>query len=86
MYQKNITPEDILDLIQSSPAPLTKREIIAALGIKGEETRQLLKRQLRDLEKDGKIVKQPGQAYAIPDALPLSKSAQSIWMATFSAP
>ncbi len=70
MHQRNISPAEILDLLQSSPTPLTKREIIQALGLKGEETRQLIKRHLRDLEKDGKIVKQPGQAYAIPDALP----------------
>lgn len=70
MYQKNISPDDLLALIQNSPTPLTKREIIQALGVKGEETRQLVKRLLRDLEHDGKIVKQPGQAYAIPDALP----------------
>ena len=61
--------QDILDYLASSAAPLTKREIVRAFGIKGDD-RAILKTLLRDLEKAGDIVKQSGQAYSLPDALP----------------
>lgn len=64
------TRDSVLGFLSDSPTPLTKRELIQAFGLRGEEQRLLLKRLLRDMEKDGSIVKQPGQAYAIPDALP----------------
>lgn len=61
--------KDILSLLAASDKPLTKREIVSALGIKGDERRDM-KDALRELEAEGKIQKQPGQAYALPDALP----------------
>jgi ribonuclease R len=64
------TRDSVLGFLSDSPTPLTKRELIQAFGLKGEEQRVILKRLLRDMEADGAIVKQPGQAYAIPDALP----------------
>ena len=64
------TVPDILGFLTDSPTPLTKRELIQAFGLKGEEQRLLLKRLLKQMERDGEIVKLPGQAYAIPDALP----------------
>ena len=63
------SPADIIKYLTDSPTPLTKRELIAVFGLKGEEQRIALKRVLQDLEKSGDIIKQPGQAYAIPDAL-----------------
>jgi ribonuclease R len=66
----HLSPERIIQLIRDSPAPLTRRDIVQAFGIKGEEQRIVLKRVLKKLEDDGLIVKQPGQAYAIPDTLP----------------
>ena len=70
MKHKSLSGEDVLRLLSSSPAPLTKREMAQAFNLKGEEQRMILKVALRDLEKAGKIAKLPGQAYAIPDALP----------------
>lgn len=61
--------EDILDILAQSDKPLTKREIMRAFGIKGDDRRDV-KEQLRALEKDGKITRQPGQTYALPEALP----------------
>jgi ribonuclease R len=65
-----IPPKDeIVRLIAESATPLTKREIVRAFNIKGDG-RVLLKDLLRQLENDGAIVKQPGQAYAVPSGLP----------------
>ena len=59
----------ILKLIADSPKPLTKREIMRAFGIKGDDRRDI-KDALRELEDENKIVKQPGQTYALPEDLP----------------
>lgn len=64
-----LSPESILHFLAESPTPLTKREIARAFDIKGDG-RILLKDILRELEERGSIVKQPGQAYAVPKALP----------------
>ncbi len=61
--------DDILAYLKDSPQPLTKRDLVEAFGIRGDE-RIAFKRMLRDLEKEGAIVKQPGGEYAVPDALP----------------
>lgn len=59
----------VLRLIADSPTPLTKRQIVAAFGIQGDDRRDI-KDILRDLEAEGAIVKQPGQEYAVPRGLP----------------
>lgn len=58
----------ILKLIAESGQPLTKRDIMRAFGIKGDDRRDI-KEALRELEQEERIVKQPGQTYALPDDL-----------------
>ena len=65
-----LSANDILNHIQSSKHPLTKREIARAFNVKGGENRVALKQILRSLEKDGVIVKQAGGAYSAPEGLP----------------
>jgi ribonuclease R len=69
MKHDPLSPESILHFLAESPTPLTKREIARAFDIQGDG-RILLKDILRELEERGSIVKQPGQAYAVPKALP----------------
>ncbi|MGH1397956.1 MAG: ribonuclease R [Alphaproteobacteria bacterium] len=61
---------EILKFIQSSPNPVTKREVAKAFGIKGGENRVAMKQILKHLEKDGVILKQAGGVYSVPDGLP----------------
>lgn len=61
--------DEILKHLSVSSEPLTKREIARVFGIKGDD-RRILKQYLRQLEEDGKIVKNPGQTYSVPDSLP----------------
>ena len=65
-----LSREQIFEFIQSSPKPVTKREVARAFGIKGGENRVALKQILKILVKDGSVSKQPGGAYAAPDGLP----------------
>ncbi len=59
----------ILRLIADSPSPLSKRDIVEAFGIRGDDRRDV-KDILRELTNSGEIVRLPGQEYAIPKGLP----------------
>ncbi len=61
---------EVLEFIRASSTAVTKREVARAFGIKGGDRRVALKQILRQLEKDGLIVKQPGGAFSIRDGLP----------------
>ena len=61
--------DEVLKYITESRQPLTKREIVRAFDVKGDD-RRILKQYLRQLEEDGKIVKGQGQAYSAPNSLP----------------
>ena len=69
MERININKDLILQLIAKSARPLSKRDIVDALGIKGDDRRDV-KEMLRALEADGAIVKLRGQDYTIPKGLP----------------
>lgn len=69
MKDLSFSSDDILRFLADSPTPLTKREIARAFDIKGDG-RIILKDMLRELEDRGAIIKQAGQAYTIPKALP----------------
>ncbi len=70
MNPAHLSPDHVIELIRNSPVPLTRRDMIQAFGLRGEEQRIILKRLLKTLEDDRMIVKQAGQTYALPDALP----------------
>ena len=59
--------DKIFEFINTSPAPVTKRAIAKAFGIKGGENRVALKQILKSLIKDGAITKQPGGLYGAQD-------------------
>ncbi len=67
--------DDVLRLLADSPQPMTKREIVRAFGIKGDDRRDL-KDLLRGLEGDGAIIKHLGGAYSVPAGLPSVTVAQ----------
>lgn len=64
-----ITEDDILDFLSECPKPQTKRDLVKAFDIKGDD-RIPFKKMLKTLESDGRITKEAGGKYAMPDALP----------------
>ncbi|MCB1531855.1 MAG: ribonuclease R [Alphaproteobacteria bacterium] len=60
---------DILEFIQSSPTPVTKRDIASAFRLKGSGPRVAMKKILKELYNEGAIIKQGG-TYTIPEGLP----------------
>lgn len=61
---------DILAILETAPAPLTKRDIARSLGITGSGPRVALKKVLRTLETEGTVIKHPGGGYTVAQGLP----------------
>jgi ribonuclease R len=61
---------EILSFIQSSPAPVTNRDIARAFRLKGSAPRIELKKYLKQLEQDGAIAKTAGGGWSVQDGLP----------------
>lgn len=61
--------DTILKLIAEASRPISKRDIVQAFSVKGDDRREI-KDILRDLEADGLIVKTRGQEYTVPKGLP----------------
>lgn len=66
----NFSPDSVLGVLRESPQALSKREIARALNIKGGPDRIELKQALKELERSGQIIKQPGGDYSLPLGLP----------------
>jgi ribonuclease R len=62
-------PEEILDFIRKSPAPVGKREIARAVGI-GAAGRHALNRALAALEEDGRIGRAANRRYTAGNDMP----------------
>jgi ribonuclease R len=61
--------DEVYKYIAESDNPQSKRDVVKAFQIKGDD-RRLIKQYLRQLEQDGKIVKQGKDGYSLPNALP----------------
>lgn len=73
MPNPHFTPpplEDILNFIAENDAPVTKREIVSAFYLKGQEPRRWLKQALKELCAEGHVVRVRGKAYKLPARLP----------------
>lgn len=62
------THQELLDYIKAIKEPVSKRDMIKAFRIKGDDRRPF-KALLSQLEKSGQITRQPGQMYTAPEGL-----------------
>ncbi len=60
---------DILNFIQTSPKPVTKREVSDAFDVKGTDARIEFKNIMRELVAEGAVIKHPGGTYGQQEAL-----------------
>lgn len=63
------TLDEVYNHISVSSEPQSKREIVRIFNIKGDD-RRIIKQYLRQLEADGKIIKQGKDGFSVPGALP----------------
>lgn len=62
--------DSVLKLLEQFGVAMTKRDLISAFHLKGEESRIEFKKLLKEMEQDGLIIKDFGKSYKVADALP----------------
>lgn len=62
--------ETILRTLTKIGVAVSRRDLIDAFNIQGENLRLTFKQTLKDMEDEGLLVREGGQSYRIPDALP----------------
>jgi ribonuclease R len=62
---------DILDLLEDRGRPLKRREIVERLGVINEISREILRRRLKAMVRDGQLIKNRRGAYGLPAKMDL---------------
>jgi len=63
--------QTIIDLLEDHGKPLQRREIVARLNVKSEDSREILRRRLKAMLRDGQLVKNRRNAYGLPAKMDL---------------
>jgi ribonuclease R len=61
----------ILDLLEDHGRPLQRRDIVERMGVDSEDSREILRRRLKAMVRDGQLVKNRRGAYGIPARMDL---------------
>jgi ribonuclease R len=61
----------ILELLETHGKPLQRKDIVARLGVKSEDSREILRRRLKAMLRDGQLVKNRRNAYGLPAKMDL---------------
>jgi ribonuclease R len=61
----------ILDLLEDHGRPLQRRDIVERLGVDEDTSREILRRRLKAMVRDGQLVKNRRGAYGIPARMDL---------------
>ena len=57
---------EILDLLEDHGRPLQRRDIVERLDVVGDDSREILRRRLKAMVRDGQLVKNRRNAYGLP--------------------
>jgi ribonuclease R len=63
--------KDILSLLEDSGRPLQRRDIVDRLNVVSDDSREILRRRLRAMERDGQLIKNRRNAYGLPARMDL---------------
>jgi ribonuclease R len=63
--------QDILSLFEDQGRPLQRREIVERLNVVSEDSREILRRRLKAMVRDGQLVKNRRNAYGLPAKMDL---------------
>ncbi|MGH6631303.1 MAG: winged-helix domain-containing protein, partial [Burkholderiales bacterium] len=63
--------QTILDLLEDHGRPLQRKDIIARLGIESDDSREITRRRLKAMLRDGQLVKNRRNAYGLPEKMDL---------------
>ena len=70
-----IAPErnEIIEMLEKHGKPLQRRDIVEALKVKSEDSREILRRRLRAMVRDGQLLQTRRNAYGLPARMDLLK-------------
>jgi ribonuclease R len=63
--------QEILDLLSDQGRPLKRKEIVSRLGVETPESREILRRRLKAMLRDGQLVKSRNSSYGLPEKMDL---------------
>ena len=63
--------KDILSLLEDTGRPLQRRDIVDRLNVVSDDSREILRRRLRAMERDGQLIKNRRNAYGLPAKMDL---------------
>jgi ribonuclease R len=63
--------KDILSLLEDTGRPLQRRDIVGRLNVVSDDSREILRRRLRAMERDGQLIKNRRNAYGLPAKMDL---------------
>jgi ribonuclease R len=63
--------EEILSLLEDHGKPLLRRQLVERLAVVSDDSREILRRRLRAMERDGQLVKNRRNAFGLPAKMDL---------------
>ena len=63
--------QQVLELLEEHGRPLKRKELFSRLGVESEEVREIMRRRLKAMVRDGQIVKNRRNAYGLPEKMDL---------------
>jgi ribonuclease R len=63
--------QDIIALLEEHGRPLRRRDLVERLGVESEDSREILRRRLKAMVRDGQLVKNRRNAYGLPARMDL---------------
>ena len=64
---------EIIEMLENSGKPLQRKDIIAALKVESDDSREILRRRLRAMVRDGQLIKTRRNAFGLPARMDLVK-------------
>jgi ribonuclease R len=63
--------QEVIDLLKERGRPLKRKEIFARLNVESEDAREIMRRRLKAMLRDGQLVKNRRNAYGLPEKMDL---------------
>ncbi len=61
----------VIELLEDQGRPLQRRELFIRLGVESEDSREIMRRRLKAMVRDGQLVKNRRNAYGLPEKMDL---------------
>jgi ribonuclease R len=63
--------QDVLDLLEDQSRPMKRRDLFSRLGVESDDSREIMRRRLKAMIRDGQLLKNRRNAYGLPEKMDL---------------